>query len=93
MANWAPWQLSEKERAARSGGACGGRELGRRRAGAAPPRPRAAASPSRPPARGPQHAARAESLAREPGVSSGSRDLNSPAPGAARPGSQPHRGR
>ena len=65
VANWAPWQLSEKERAARSGGACGGRELGRRRAGAAPPRPRRG--------RQPLPSSRPRSAARGPGRESGPR--------------------
>lgn len=80
-----------------AGGSWAGGGRGRLRPGRV-----AAARPSRPPARGPQPppAPRARTLpgqrvlwSLEPRVSSGSRDLNSPAPGAAQPSSQPHRGR
>ena len=65
VASWAPWQLSEKERAARAGGACGGREPGGRRAGAAPPRPRRG--------RQPLASSRPRSATRGPGRESGPR--------------------
>lgn len=87
-ARWAPRQLSEKESAARARGAWGGRELGGRRAGAAPPRPRRGRLPrlsSRPrPAAAPRPGARTgpgqESGRKSLGSARGARDLSSPAP-------------